>query len=156
MIFGEQSLGDYLWRGTWVGCTTLCCRRLSRNISARPTKAAWEVISRRFMNGRFQPYPRIKLDQKYRHLFDQKAQNALQSSAWEVISRRFMNGRFQPYPRIKLDQKYRHLFDQKAQNALQSSFLDSHDERLATSELNNFLATIIEVYSGNAPVSRRA
>lgn len=115
MIFGEQSLGDYLWRGTWVGCTTLCCRRLSRNISARPTKAAWEVISRRFMNGRFQPYPRIKLDQKYRH-----------------------------------------LFDQKAQNALQSSFLDSHDERLATSELNNFLATIIEVYSGNAPVSRRA
>ena len=74
--------------------------------------------------------------------------------AAEVIRLRFMNGRFQAYPRMVLDQQYRHLFDTKAQNALRSSFVDGLDERLATSERNKFLATIIDVYSGQAPVSR--
>ena len=74
--------------------------------------------------------------------------------AAEVIRLRFMNGRFQAYPRIVLDQQYRHLFDTKAQNALRSSFVDGLDERLATSERNKFLTTIIEVYSNQAPVSR--
>jgi hypothetical protein len=120
MIFGEQSLGDYLPIGM--------AGHLGRLHDA--------------LLPQFKPKHFGKVNQVPR-------------PAAEVIGRRFMNGRFQPYPRIVLDQQYRHLFDEKAQHALRDSLVDVTDERLATSELNNFLATIVEVYSGNAPVSRR-
>jgi len=121
MIFGEQSLGDYLPDG----------------MAGHLGRLHDDLLPP------FKPKHFGKANQEPRE-------------AAEVIRLRFMNGRFQAYPRMVLDQQYRHLFDTKAQNALRNSFVDGLDERLATSERNKFLTTIIDVYSGQAPRNKHS
>ena len=71
-----------------------------------------------------------------------------------IIALRWQNGRQCMYKRIVLDEKFKSYFGPKSLAALTDAcFVPSDDARLQENERNDFFATLVKVYAGDAPVS---